>query len=146
MALPGVATPRVAIFIKEPDSPALVDAAAVAEAFQLTARESEITALLGSGLDLTEIFGTLAISRGTAAFHLNRIFDKTGVRSQAKLVSLLGGNRALNWSTDSSIPSPAAGEGSAHEQADTLRHAQLLLQARRGGRVLEHQPLARDRP
>ena len=97
MALPGVAVPRVAIFITEPDLPAFVDAEAVAEAFRLTARESEIAALMASGLDLTEISGTLAIGRGTAAFHLNRIFDKTGVRSQAKLVSLIRGfTRSLN--------------------------------------------------
>ncbi len=97
MALPGVAAPRVAIFIKEPDLPIAIDAEAVAEAFQLTARESEIAALMASGQDLTEIAGTLAIGRGTVAFHLNRIFDKTGVRSQAKLVSLIRGfNRSLN--------------------------------------------------
>jgi DNA-binding CsgD family transcriptional regulator len=97
LAFPGLAAPRVAIFITEPDLPAFVDAATVAEAFRLTARESEIAALMAGGLDLSEIAATLAISRGTAAFHLNRIFDKTGVRSQAKLVSLLRGfNRLLN--------------------------------------------------
>jgi DNA-binding CsgD family transcriptional regulator len=97
MAFPGVAAPRVAIFIKEPDLPVVVDAAAVAEAFRLTARESEIAALLASGFDLTEIAARLSISRGTAAFHLNRIFDKTGARSQAKLVGLVRGfNRSLN--------------------------------------------------
>jgi DNA-binding CsgD family transcriptional regulator len=97
MAIPGVAAPRVAIFITEADLPPAVDAEAVAEAFRLTARESEIAALMAGGLDLTEIAGTLSVSRGTAAFHLNRIFDKTGVRSQAKLVSLIRGfNRVLN--------------------------------------------------
>jgi DNA-binding CsgD family transcriptional regulator/PAS domain-containing protein len=97
IALPGVATPRVAIFIKEPDIPVTMDHAALVEAFRLTPRESEIAALMAGGLDLSEIAATLAISRGTAAFHLNRIFDKTGVRSQAKLVSLLRGfNRSLS--------------------------------------------------
>jgi DNA-binding CsgD family transcriptional regulator len=97
MVLPGVAAPRVAIFIKEPDIPVPMDHAALVEAFGLTPRESEIAALMAGGLDLSEIAATLAIGRGTVAFHLNRIFDKTGARSQAKLVSLLRGfNRALN--------------------------------------------------
>jgi DNA-binding CsgD family transcriptional regulator len=94
---PGVATARVTIFIKEPDLPVLIDGAAVAEVFRLTARESEIATLLASGLDLTEIAATLAINRATAKVYLKRIFDKAGVHSQAKLVGLLRGfNRSLN--------------------------------------------------
>jgi PAS domain-containing protein len=64
--VPGAGTPRAVIFITEPDAPLPIDRLAIAEAFRLTRRESEIAALLADGLDLEAIAARLGAGRGTA--------------------------------------------------------------------------------
>lgn len=53
---------------------------------ELTAREVEITALVGSGLSNVEIAERLYISPATAKTHLHRAMMKTGSRDRAQLV------------------------------------------------------------
>jgi DNA-binding NarL/FixJ family response regulator len=53
---------------------------------ELTSREREITALVGSGLSNTEIAERLFISPATAKTHVNRAMTKTGARDRAQLV------------------------------------------------------------
>lgn len=91
VAMPGARAPRVAIFIKEVDAPPAVDAPALAEMFHLTRRECEVAALLASGRDLAQIASALGIGLGTVRHHLKRVFQKTGLNSQPKLVALLRG-------------------------------------------------------
>jgi DNA-binding CsgD family transcriptional regulator/PAS domain-containing protein len=91
LVLPGVAPPRVAIFISEPDAPPAIDRNAVADAFRLTRRECEIVMLLADGYDLDTIALQLGLAQGTARNHLKQVFAKTGARSQAALVALLRG-------------------------------------------------------
>lgn len=52
----------------------------------LTPRELEITALVGSGLSNTDIAEELYISPATAKTHLHRAMMKTGARDRAQLV------------------------------------------------------------
>ena len=82
----GVTTPPE----PSPPSPALAD---------LTAREREITALVGAGLSNDEIGERLFISSATAKTHVNRAMMKTGSRDRAQLVVFayengLAGSRA----------------------------------------------------
>ncbi|RAK29769.1 LuxR family two component transcriptional regulator [Actinoplanes lutulentus] len=53
---------------------------------ELTAREREITTLVGAGLSNTEIADRLFISPATAKTHVNRAMMKTGARDRAQLV------------------------------------------------------------
>lgn len=53
---------------------------------QLTARESEIVALVAAGLSNTEIAERLYISPATAKTHINRAMMKTAARDRAQLV------------------------------------------------------------
>lgn len=53
---------------------------------QLTARESEIVALVAAGLSNTEIAERLYISPATAKTHVNRAMMKTAARDRAQLV------------------------------------------------------------
>lgn len=62
-----------------------------AELFDLSPAQTRLATLVVEGLDLARIAETLSISHSTAKTHLSRIFDKTGVRSQAALVSRLLG-------------------------------------------------------
>ena len=52
----------------------------------LTARERELTALVGQGLSNDEIAGKLFISAATAKTHINRAMMKLGARDRAQLV------------------------------------------------------------
>jgi DNA-binding CsgD family transcriptional regulator len=89
--LPGIAAPRVAIFISEPDQPPTIDVVALAEIFGLTGREGEVATLLADGLDLETIASRFGIGLGTVRGYLKGVFDKTGARSQSSLVALLRG-------------------------------------------------------
>jgi DNA-binding CsgD family transcriptional regulator len=80
---------QVAIFIKEMGGAVTIDHTAVSEAFRLTARESEVAAMLAGGQSPDEIAVSLDVRVSTIRTHLIHIFEKTGMRSQAALVALL---------------------------------------------------------
>lgn len=62
---------------------------ALAARFGFTAAEDRLCRLLLAGRNLQEAADQLDVSRNTAKTHLTRIFDKTGVRNQVALISLL---------------------------------------------------------
>lgn len=62
---------------------------ALARNFSLTPTEARIAQALAKGLPPAQIAGDFGISRTTVAFHMRNIFQKTGTRRQAELVSLL---------------------------------------------------------
>ncbi|HEV7434693.1 MAG TPA: helix-turn-helix transcriptional regulator, partial [Pseudorhizobium sp.] len=62
---------------------------AAAAVFGLSPVQKRLAAHVAEGLTLAEIAATMNITRATARTHLERIFDKTGVRSQSALVRLL---------------------------------------------------------
>lgn len=68
----------------------LAAAEAAGAAFGLTAAEARVAALIAGGLSGPEAAAALGISPTTLKSHLLRCFDKTGVRSQAGLMRLLG--------------------------------------------------------
>jgi DNA-binding CsgD family transcriptional regulator len=82
---------RVAVFIKDLGAPLGVDRLAVAEAFRLTPRECEVAVLLADGHDLARIAAMLGVGLSTVRYHLKRVFEKTGMRSQAALAVLIRG-------------------------------------------------------
>jgi DNA-binding CsgD family transcriptional regulator len=88
---PGIGTPRVALFITEPDAPPEIARSMIADTFRLTGRETDLAVLLADGLDLETIAARLGLGRSTVRVHLKHVFDKTGVRSQPALVALLRG-------------------------------------------------------
>ncbi|WP_436534459.1 response regulator [Actinoplanes sp. HUAS TT8] len=80
---PRATTTLIERFLSQPDPAATTVAAVPGE---LTAREREITALVGAGLSNTEIADRLTISTATAKTHVNRAMMKTGARDRAQLV------------------------------------------------------------
>ncbi|NEW39333.1 helix-turn-helix transcriptional regulator [Nocardia cyriacigeorgica] len=64
-------------------------ASLVAAAYELTARELEVTELVTRGLSTTDIAATLFLSTHTVRDHVKSIFDKTGVTSRGELVAKL---------------------------------------------------------
>lgn len=58
----------------------------------LTARETEVLALIGEGLSNREIGERLVLGQATVKTHVNRIFAKTGVQNRAQAVRYAIGN------------------------------------------------------
>jgi len=82
-----VGTDQVAVLL-EAARPAEL-ATAMADAYALTDREREITALVARGLTTNEIADRLHLSAYTVQDHLKTIFDKSGTGSRGELVSRL---------------------------------------------------------
>jgi DNA-binding NarL/FixJ family response regulator len=80
---PAATTALIERFLAHPAPGAGALTPGVAE---LTAREREITALVGNGLSNSEIGRRLSISAATAKTHVNRAMMKTGARDRAQLV------------------------------------------------------------
>jgi len=80
---PAATTALIARFLTRADPPRGRLAADLSE---LTAREREITTLVGVGLSNEEIAGKLFISPATAKTHVNRAMMKVGARDRAQLV------------------------------------------------------------
>ncbi len=61
----------------------------ITQAYQLTAREQQITRLLASGFGTAEIAGQLCLSAHTVRDYLKTISDKVDVSSRGELVAKL---------------------------------------------------------
>jgi DNA-binding CsgD family transcriptional regulator len=57
--------------------------------YGLSPAQKQVAALVAEGLTLAAIAGRMGITAHTARTHLNRVFDKTGVRTQPALVRVL---------------------------------------------------------
>lgn len=81
--------PTVAVFLSVSiDSFPIVDAM-LSTLYGLTAAEARVVGEIGKGGTLSDIGQRLHVSENTLKTHLKRIFDKTGVRRQSDLVSLV---------------------------------------------------------
>jgi DNA-binding CsgD family transcriptional regulator len=87
--VPGAARTRVAIFIDAAEEEGAIDRGALAEAFRLTTRETDIALLLAQGADVAAIAQRLGIGPGTVRFHLKNAFAKTEARGQVALAALI---------------------------------------------------------
>ncbi|XVQ14501.1 response regulator [Spirillospora sp. CA-255316] len=94
---PSATTALIQRFLVQPDPHSGIGAPGLAE---LTAREREVTALVGQGLSNTDIADRLFISPATAKTHVNRAMMKTGARDRAQLVVFAYENRLVIPSAD----------------------------------------------
>lgn len=63
--------------------------AAATAVFGLSPAQQRVAALVAEGLSLVDIAERLGVTVNTARTHLNRVFDKVGVRTQSALVRVL---------------------------------------------------------
>lgn len=81
--------PRIVVTIRErrDDSQQRLNAAQAG--FGLTRTEARLVAALFEGCSVPQAAGRLGVARSTARTHLQRVFDKTGVRRQADLMRII---------------------------------------------------------
>jgi DNA-binding NarL/FixJ family response regulator len=82
-ALPG--TDQLAIVV-EPAKASDV-APLIVQAYELTARELEVTRAIARGLTTAEIAGELVVSPHTVKDHIKAVFEKVGVSTRGELVA-----------------------------------------------------------
>ena len=85
------ATPAAPAAAAEPPRPAALSDEALRERFGLTARQIEVTRLLGEGFTNAEIAAKLEMSYYTARNHTEQVLAKLGVSSRAAVGALLFG-------------------------------------------------------
>ena len=89
------------IIIITPISPRELPSASVVQGlFDLTAAETKVARLIGSGESINHISRVLNVSPGTLRCQLKSIFQKTGVSRQAELVYLLSAVNASQHRVD----------------------------------------------
>jgi DNA-binding NarL/FixJ family response regulator len=59
--------------------------------WRLTARQSQVLALVADGMTNVDVAETLGIRLGTVEFHVSAIFDKVGVSRRAALIATVMG-------------------------------------------------------
>jgi DNA-binding CsgD family transcriptional regulator/PAS domain-containing protein len=82
-------SPRVAIFITDPEAPQPTNIERLAGMFDLTPAESRMAGQLLEGKSVIEAADALGITQQTARVHLKRIFGKTYTNRQSELMRLL---------------------------------------------------------
>lgn len=82
-------SPRVAMFITDPEATQLTNLARLMALFNLTPAESRMAGQLLEGKSVVEAANALRITPQTARVHLKRIFGKTYTSRQSELMRLL---------------------------------------------------------
>ncbi len=82
----------IGICVSDPERPCGVSPAQFKQLCGLSARESELTALLLEGASLAEAAQRMGVAEATTRTSLNRIYDKLGVRRQSDLMRLFWGS------------------------------------------------------
>lgn len=85
----GAHQPRIAVFIRDPESPLETPRDIIRQLFGFTSAEASLALLLANGLSLDEAALKLGISINTVRTQLRSIFEKTGVTRQTALVRVL---------------------------------------------------------
>lgn len=82
-------TPRVMIFIQDPEQNMEVSVRLFMHLYGLTLSEATLAIILAEGKTMDEAAADLGITKNTARAHLRAIFAKTGVTQQSMLVSMV---------------------------------------------------------
>jgi DNA-binding CsgD family transcriptional regulator len=82
-------SPRILVFILDPEIPVETAETELRQLYGLTSTEACLANLLMEGRTLDDCCEVLGIRRSTARTHLQHLFEKLGVQRQSELVSLL---------------------------------------------------------
>jgi len=82
-------TPRLMIFIQDPEQNMEVSVRLFMHLYGLTISEATLAIILAEGKTMDEVAAELGVTKNTARAHLRAIFAKTGVTQQSMLVSLV---------------------------------------------------------
>lgn len=88
-AWPMTSGPAALCFVTDPDADLRVSVAVLTRLFELTPAEGRVALGIAAGHGLPAVARSLGIRRTTARTHLQQVFDKTNVRTQAALAGLI---------------------------------------------------------
>jgi DNA-binding CsgD family transcriptional regulator/PAS domain-containing protein len=80
---------RVLVLVIDPAAAPRAASRTLQQAYGLTAAEARVAALIGTGLGGPQAARALGVSPSTVKTHLDRAFDKIGVRSQVALARMI---------------------------------------------------------
>ena len=91
------------LVIRRPRATGQAEAAALARMYQLTRAESRVAGETIRGLGIERVAARLGLSRSTVRVHLQRVFDKCDVHTQAALTALASRYRGLGGIDDTPV-------------------------------------------
>ncbi len=80
---------RILLFVTDSEEKPVLHSPTLKQAFGFTAKEAELASLLCQGASLMDAAPLMGVARSTVRRHLEQIFRKSNVRSQAELIGLL---------------------------------------------------------
>ncbi len=83
---------RAAVFLHDPEEPAVINASILSRLYGLTRAETHLVELLLNGSTLPQAAEAVHVSLSTARTHLKHVFMKTDTNRQTQLVKLLLGS------------------------------------------------------
>jgi DNA-binding CsgD family transcriptional regulator len=137
------AAPAALMVLLDPEFSVDAAEAQLRELYGLTSTEARLAKLLMDGKTIEECCSELGVRSSTARMHVRNLFQKTGVRRQSQLISLLLKSIGLIRTADAK-PGVNGGDSEPREKISASVNRVLETMKKRKGRVRDELHTLRD--